>query len=173
MAPGTSGLRPVEVRVATRSEYGQVGRLVEQAYRDGGEIDASDDYAEVLRDAAGRARDSQVLVAVRDCRIVGSVTVIPFGARDSEIAVEGELEFRFLAVERGSWGTGVADALVHAVIDRASAQGLDVAMFIRLGNDAAVRLYDRHGFERLPERDWRPRPDVHLLGMVRRAAEPA
>lgn len=148
-----------------------MGRLVEQAYRDGGEIDASDDYGEVLRDAEGRARDSQVLVAVRDGRIVGSVTVIPAGARDSEIAVEGELEFRYLAVEREAWGTGVADELVRAVLDRARAQGLDVAMFIRQGNDAAVRLYARHGFERLPDRDWRPRPDVHLLGMVRRVAE--
>ncbi len=170
MTSGTSDHRPIEVRTATPSEYPRVGRLVERAYRDGGEIGGSDDYGQVLRDVAGRARESVVLVAVRDGRVVGSVTVIPAGSRDSEIAREGELEFRFLAVERAAWGTGAADALVQAVIDRARAEGVDTTLCIRVGNDAAVRLYARHGFTRLPDRDWSPRPDVRLLGMVLRTA---
>ena len=28
---------------------------------------------------------------------------------------------------------------------------------------AAHRIYERHGFERVPDRDWSPVPGVHLI----------
>lgn len=44
-------------------------------------------------------------------------------------------------------GSGAADALVEAVLDHARAEGLDsVILAVTVGNQAAGRLYDRHGF---------------------------
>ena len=106
---------PVVVRPIRPDELEAVGRLVESAYVDGGLLDNDRGYGAHVRDVPGRATAHPVLVAERQGRVVGSVTITPPGSTHSELAGEGEVEFRYLGVAREAWGTGVARALVDAV----------------------------------------------------------
>ena len=154
---------PLEIRPVRPEEYAETGDLVEAAYSAGGILDNDRGYGAHVRDVAGRAPDHPVLVAIRDGRIVGSVTITPFGSPQSELAREGEVEFRYLAVAPEAWGTGVAEALVDAVAAWAVEHGAErLVLCVIESNAAAARLYARLGFERDAERDWVPVPEVVL-----------
>jgi ribosomal protein S18 acetylase RimI-like enzyme len=91
--------------------------------------------------------------------------VLP-GGKYSELARDGEAEFRMLAVDPAAQRRGVARALVEACIDRASALGCAaIVISVRDFADAAQQLYIKFGFVRLPERDWKPMPQVQLLAL--------
>jgi len=69
-----------------------------------------------------------------------------------------------LAVTPKARGRGVGEALTRAVLDRARALGLSRAVLSSLdGMRSAHRLYERLGFTRLTERDWRPFPHITLI----------
>lgn len=150
------------VRDAVPREFDAVGELTAEAYLTGGALaDSSEDgYLSHLRDAASRAQKAQLLVAVADSEgagVVGTVTVSQFGTPWAEIAREGEAEMRMLAVRPSWWGRGVADAMVVDVIGRLRAEGVArIVLLVLDGNPAPVRLYERHGFRAVPERDWCP-----------------
>lgn len=159
---------PLLIRTAVPCEWDAIGDLVVHAYRSGyGLSDDENGYVRVLRDVAGRAPDSDVLVARDGDQLVGSVTILDPGARMAEIARPGEREFRFMAVDPQAWGRGVGRALVAEVIARSGDRPL-VCCVIE-GNDPASALYAACGFERLPERDWSPVPGVLLQAWVRPA----
>jgi GNAT superfamily N-acetyltransferase len=144
-------------------EYEETGVLVETAYTAGGLLDNDRGYGAHVRNVAGRAPDHPVLVALRDGRIVGSVTITPLGSPQSELAREGEVEFRYLAVAPQAWGTGVAQQLVAAVEDWAREHRAHrLVLCVIESNEPAARLYEHLGFERDPERDWVPVPAVVL-----------
>lgn len=63
-----------QVRPARPDELAESGEVVVAAYDADGVITAAHPYADHLRDAPGRARDSVVLVAVEDGEVVGAVT---------------------------------------------------------------------------------------------------
>jgi GNAT superfamily N-acetyltransferase len=154
---------PLEIRPVRPDEHEVTGGLVEAAYTAGGILDNDRGYGAHVRNVAGRASDHPVLVAVRGDRIVGSVTITPFGSPQSELAREGEVEFRYLAVAPEAWGTGVAQQLVAAVEDWAREHGAQrLVLCVIESNEAAARLYEQLGFERDPERDWVPVPEVVL-----------
>ena len=160
--------RPLIIRTAVPSEWPEIGELVVHAYVTGyGMSGTEDGYAGVLRDVAGRAADSEVLVAVAGDEIVGSVTMLGPGDRMAEISQPGEKEFRFMAVRPDRWGQGIARALVEAVIARAGDRPLVCCVID--GNEPALALYRACGFEPLPERDWEPAPGVSLRAMRRLA----
>jgi ribosomal protein S18 acetylase RimI-like enzyme len=157
-----------DVRPAREDEYGQAGELCVRAYVAGGHLDPTDHYANTLRNAAARAASSDVLVAVRDESIVGTVTICPAGSEWSELALDGESEFRFLAVDPSAWRTGVGEALVGAAETRARKRGQTSHVICVIDrNDGAHAFYRRLGFARLPERDWEPVPGVVLLAYRR------
>jgi ribosomal protein S18 acetylase RimI-like enzyme len=58
----------------------------------------------------------------------------------------------------------VGEALVDLVLGHFREQGAHAVVMSSLNEMAgAHRIYERHGFERVPERDWRPLPDVSLI----------
>ncbi len=167
---GDSGLVPdsLHVRPASVDDLEAVGELCVHAYASAGHLDPADVYAQTLRDARTRAQTAHILVAEREGRMVGTVTICPPGTPFAEIGRAGESEFRFLAVAPQAWRTGVGEALVEACEQRAVEAGADAHVICVIDrNHGAHRFYERLGFTRLPERDWSPRDGVDLLAYRR------
>ena len=157
---------PVVVRRATVDDLAATARISVEAYTGAGQLDDGPDgfYGTVLADTGSRESDALLLVAVRQEQVVGTVTICPPASSFREIGREGEVEFRFLAVAPEAWGHGVGDALVAACEEHARSTGSNrLVICVRDINSAAMTLYARHGFQRLPERDWHPVPQVALL----------
>jgi ribosomal protein S18 acetylase RimI-like enzyme len=160
----------VLIRVARPDDYPDIGRLTVAAYGAAGQLgDEVGGYRQVLLDVAGRAVDGTVLVAVdqQTDRPLGAVTFVLPGSRFSELAEADEAEFRMLAVDPAAQGHGVGRLLVGECLRRAAAAAgcAAVVLCYRDFVTSAYRLYAAMGFERIPERDWEPRPGVRLLGM--------
>jgi ribosomal protein S18 acetylase RimI-like enzyme len=69
-----------------------------------------------------------------------------------------------LAVAPQAQGQGVGAALVELCINRFREVGAPGIVLSTLpAMHSAHRLYERHGFVRVPERDWSPVPRVDLV----------
>ncbi len=158
-----------ELRLARPEEYVAVGELTAGAYLADGAMPAADPYYDVLRDAAARAADADLWVAVDgDGVLLGTVTWCPPGSSYRELAGPDEAEFRALAVAPAGRGRGVGEALVRHCLELAAGSGAGAVVISTAGwMTSAHRLYRRLGFLPAPGRDWSPRPDVRLLAMVR------
>jgi len=134
------------------------------------ETDASLDYAgtrdKVRADIAGRIRDSVALGAWIKGHLAGIVNYV--GGPDdpyAEFGGEDEAGIRMLAVGLQSQRRGVGAALIQACIDRARSEDKTrIVLHTTPWMHAAQRLYPKLGFERAAELDFRPEPDLPLLG---------
>lgn len=148
-------------------EHCEAGRIVAAAYRalPGALLD--DGYAALLADVGTRAAQADVLVAVTsaDIGLLGCVTFVPDASSPwSELLEEGESGVRMLAVRPDAQRRGIGRALVRSCVERAAQLG-SVALMLHTTPwmTAAHALYASAGFERFPERDWTPTPEVPLL----------
>jgi ribosomal protein S18 acetylase RimI-like enzyme len=156
----------VEVRTARAEEYEAIGRLTVEAYRADGQLGGEHGYERILADVAGRAAHGEVLVAVDDGEVLGSVTFVRPGTPFAELSRPGEAEFRMLAVDPSAQGRGVGEALARACVSRAAElHCVAVVICARSFSAPAHRLYGRLGFVRTPELDWSPAPGVDLIGL--------
>jgi ribosomal protein S18 acetylase RimI-like enzyme len=155
-----------EIRPATPAEFPAIADLCVAAYA--AFLVGDDHYVATLRNAARRAVEAELLVAV-DTDVLGTVTFVPEGGPFGEIAGPDETEFRMLAVSPAAQGRGVGTALLQHVIE-ASAGRERVVCSSRPDMRAAHRIYERFGFTRAPERDWSPVPGVDLIAFVRPSA---
>jgi ribosomal protein S18 acetylase RimI-like enzyme len=155
----------VEIRPPRPEEYAAAGEVTVQAYDVDGHLAGDVGYDAKLRDVAARAELAEVLVAVDSAgEVLGTVTVVRPGSPYAEISRPGELEFRMLAVAPSARGRGIGEALTRAVLERAQALGIRKVVLSSLaGMHSAHRLYERLGFARLAERDWRPFPHISLI----------
>jgi ribosomal protein S18 acetylase RimI-like enzyme len=154
------------IRRAVPDEYAAVGDLCVAAYGD--LLDGTGDYVDALRDAAGRAADAELLVAV-DEQLLGTITFVADGGPLGEIAKPDETEFRMLAVSPAAQGRGIATALLQHLIDETARRGrAGIVCSSQPAMRAAHRIYAKLGFTRDPERDWSPLPGVDLLAFARR-----
>ncbi|TQM31260.1 GNAT family N-acetyltransferase [Nocardia bhagyanarayanae] len=150
------GASELIIRAATPEEYAAVGELTVDVYVGEGYVRPGSPYVAELADAERRAAAAaEVLVAVYDDRVIGSLTVASYGTPYAEIARPGELEFRMLAVAKRARGLGAGTALVRTVIEMASERGCEAVALTTMSAMAdARRIYDRFGFVAVPERDW-------------------
>jgi GNAT superfamily N-acetyltransferase len=152
----------IEVRPAQPAEYATLGELTATTFLTEGLTDEG--YAATLRDVAGRAGSSTVLVALLEGRVVGGITAVTQGGPYAEGTDPGTAVIRMLVTDPTARGTGVGQALVEAAIELARADGcLTVRLSTQPMMTAAHRLYERLGFVRTPEADWYPEPDLLLL----------
>ncbi|HEX3791201.1 MAG TPA: GNAT family N-acetyltransferase [Pseudonocardiaceae bacterium] len=168
---GGSAAAAVRVRLARHDDPGEladIGAITVQAYQVDGHVSASQEYAAELADTGRRARDAELLVAVTGAeQPIGTVTVVRPGTPFAEISKPDELEFRMLAVHPAARRTGVAARLVQEVLLRARAEGYRRVVLSSTDRmNPAHRLYTRLGFQREPDRDWNPNPQVHLLAFA-------
>jgi GNAT superfamily N-acetyltransferase len=161
----------VIVRAVEPSEFERLGELTVAAYHalPGHVVEA--DYDAELRDVAARvaAVDTEVLVAVEGPTVLGGVTYVASSASPYfELGPDpGAASFRMLAVDPAAEGAGAGRALVAEVLARARRAGrtrLVIHSTPWMGR--AHGLYERIGFVRRPDLDWRPAPDVPLWGFV-------
>jgi ribosomal protein S18 acetylase RimI-like enzyme len=154
---------PLTVEPARPDDYARIAALTVDVYVGGGL--ATPAYAPELADVAGRAGRSELLV-VRDAggSVVGSVALVLTGDFGNVITSDEEAAFRMLVVDPVAQGRGIGELLVATCLERARAAGKRRMV---ISTDplmtSAHRLYERFGFTRLPERDWRPEPGVELL----------
>lgn len=160
---------PAEIAVGAADpvEFPRIAELTAGIYRDEGYADER--YLVTLRDVAGRAAHSELLVArAPGGRIVGSVALVLDGEFGEVLTSPDEAGFRMLVVDASARGGGVGELLVRTCLDRARASG---KRRVVISTDprmlGAHRLYERLGFRRLAERDWSPMDGVHLLVYAR------
>lgn len=154
----------VTIRPARAEELDAVGEMTMRAYTEGGHLSETSDYGQVLRDTAGRAAEAELLVAAEEGEVLGTVTLAEPGGAYCDIAEDGELEFRMLAVAPSSAGRGIGRALVRAVVERARERGMRrVVLSSQASMTIAHRLYEALGFHREVDRDWRPAAHLELL----------
>jgi len=157
----------VLIRDATHAEMEEVGQVRVTAYRAGGYLSETSVYEADLR-ALGVDGHGDVLIAVGTGddhnTILGTVMLQPWPYAGQVLTDQSEAEIRALAVAPGAQGGGVGGALVRAVIERALAREVRRLMLLtRPDMHAAQRLYERAGFQRMPDRDWSPAPGFPLL----------
>jgi [ribosomal protein S18]-alanine N-acetyltransferase len=84
-------------------------------------------------------------------------------------ATQHDADVQTVAVRRDRQGSGVGDLLVNALLDEAARRGVDrVLLEVREGNEAALRLYARHGFASMGRRRGYYGPGLDAVVMERR-----
>jgi ribosomal protein S18 acetylase RimI-like enzyme len=153
----------LEVRTARPEELDAAGDLVADVYVAEG-WSTRDEYTAELRDARTRADHADLLVAVADGSVVGTVTLVLDGGRYAESYQPGDAVIRMLATAPSARGQGVAGRLVEEAVRRSREAGRSaVRLATQPGMLAAQRLYARQGFVRTPDWDWAPVPGLDLL----------
>jgi GNAT superfamily N-acetyltransferase len=113
------------------------------------------------------------IVAELDGKLVGAVHLYPATAPAYSRATVGAAsavwpEIRLLAVATAARGRGVATALMDECLRRARAAGASaVGLHTMDVMQVAVRMYERMGFVRTPETDFRPAPGTLVKGYRR------
>jgi GNAT superfamily N-acetyltransferase len=125
-------------------------------------------YLKDILDLEGRAEASELLVAELGDRIVGCVSYFPPGSKASypsdsysERWPDDWSAIRLLAVDPGARGHGVGRRLTVVCIERAKKAGAPaMGLHTTAPMGIARAMYERMGFERAPQYDFRPGPTV-------------
>jgi len=148
------------IEAVTISAYQQYAELI-PAYWEG--------YRENILATLADVQQVQQIVAEQDGTIVGAVLLYPAGtavATSADAVVSASApEVRLLAVEPAARGHGVGAALMDECIRRARQIGA-TALTLHTADimQAALRLYERLGFQRAAELDFEPLPGAAIKG---------
>lgn len=140
------------IRSAGPDDVVAIADLTVQAYLDGGHMPPGSPYIATLRNVGPRLGETLVLEGAGS--LAASVAALPHGHVMAEATEPGEWEFRYLAVRKDFWGSGLGTRLVTAAEDRARRSGAE-AMVLRVvdHNPRAMRLYEHLGYRHLADRD--------------------
>ena len=139
------------IATLTHTAYAEYAKIMDPTAWEG--LDSAVDAALASTDAIDR------IVAVHDGTVIGSVLLYPPAAQAYSFTSERAAgpELRLLAVAPEWRGKGVGEALVHECVRRARASGAtELGLHTSHSMRTAMRLYERLGFVRAPERDFRP-----------------
>jgi GNAT superfamily N-acetyltransferase len=119
-------------------------------------------YRDEIRDVRSRLGDATLIVAAEDKRLLGAVTYYPDGSKDERGGWPSAWAvIRLLAVHPDARGRGIGRLLTEECIRRARpagriAVGLHTTEFMAI----ARAMYERMGFVRAPQFDFRPVPEL-------------
>lgn len=149
------GTAAPRVRDAAPADHPAIAELTMAAYAAGGHMRREDPYMRQLADVAHRAEHGEVVVVELDGDVAASAVITWPGEVLSELAREGEMEFRMLAVDPRHQGRGVARTLVRHLMTRAEqTPGTEAVVLCSLRSmTAAHALYRSEGFVADPSRD--------------------
>ncbi|GAC1650232.1 MAG: hypothetical protein NVS9B15_09730 [Acidobacteriaceae bacterium] len=129
------------------------------------------DYMENIRRTLEEDHRATLLVAMDGDEIVASTMLYPAGLKIYTYLPEGSAypELRLLAVSPQARGRGFGRALVKECISRVRDGGESAITLHTSGVMlAAMKLYIGMGFERYPEIDFYPEPDLCVQGYILR-----
>ncbi|KIL48422.1 GNAT family N-acetyltransferase [Jeotgalibacillus campisalis] len=165
----------IHIRKARKEEVPLIRKQRVDAYREH-TISISAEHWQALKKAITSEADQQpgvdLLVAESEGKIVGSVALFP-AKTDAYEGFTDALDYpelRVLAVSSEARGKGVGSALIQACIDLAKERGSN-AIGLHTGSfmGSAIALYEKHGFERLPEHDFEPANDGVIVKAFKRS----
>jgi ribosomal protein S18 acetylase RimI-like enzyme len=169
----------IVVREALEHEYDEVGTVTFLGFGHGepGAVRPDAARESLLRDARTRAEQGALLVAIDEstARIVGTATLLRPGAPLTRQSRDGETEVRLLAVLPEARRLGAGWNLMTAAVETARRWARDggpvdgVVLDTGPRNIRSQRLYNRLGFERVPERETQPASQGGFLVVYRRA----
>lgn len=144
------------IRPLTRGDdFRSAGEVVQRGYFALVGYPHDEVYDKYVADIASRLDDSLVVGAFVDGRIVGCLTYV--SSNDSVHAEHDDsaaASFRYFAVDPSAQGGGIGGAMIQWVIERARADGKQRIFIHTLTMmSAAMYLYERFGFVRVPEKD--------------------
>lgn len=126
---------------------------------------------QAISSEADNEEEVELIVAESEGQIIGSVVLFPphTDAYEGYVDAMDYPEIRMLAVNPEAQGKGVASALIAECIKRSREKGYS---FIGLHTgefmEKAIKLYERKGFERLPQYDFEPANDGIIVKAFRR-----
>lgn len=125
-------------------------------------------YRQALLDALAGTGQVERIVAEQAGKIVGSVQLYPPTMSAYQGSVMTDVagpEVRLLAVDPAIRGRGIGKALMLECIKRAKNSGYSVlGLHTMNAMQAAMQMYERMGFVRVPELDFRPMEHVIVEG---------
>jgi GNAT superfamily N-acetyltransferase len=166
-------MNEIQVRDARESDREAILAVTLTAYEEYGAVmpaEAWREYREGIVRTLGDVRSAaQQVVAEREGRVVGTALLYPAGTRvvrpdGGEVVFEWP-EIRLLAVGPGERGRGVGRAIVRECIRRAREAGAGaITLHTTDFMSTAMAMYERMGFVRAPELDFRPDERVLVKG---------
>ncbi len=127
-------------------------------------------YRQNILDTLAEVTPAEQIVAEQNGTILGTVLLYPAGLTfqrsDGAPTPRSELpEVRLLAVAPSQRGQGIGAALMDECVRRARASGA-AALTLHTTDimQAAMGLYERMGFVRAPELDFKPAPELTIKG---------
>ncbi|MDG5473726.1 GNAT family N-acetyltransferase [Jeotgalibacillus sp. ET6] len=164
----------IHIRKAKKEEVPLIRKQRVEAYREHTHA-ISKEHWQALEKAISSEADQQpgveLLAAEWEGKIVGSVALFP-AKTDAYEGFTDALDYpelRVLAVSSEARGKGVGSALIDACIAMAKENGSE-AIGLHTGSfmKDAITLYEKHGFERLPEHDFEPANDGIIVKAFKR-----
>lgn len=156
------------IRDARPEDMDETISVMLAAYREyapAGSAEAWQRYSKDVADVRSRLPFSQLVVAEQGGRIVGAVTFFPEGSRsEAEGWPRGWAGLRLLAVRPDHRGRGIGRMLTEECIRRARRSGVrTLGLHTTTLMRVAQGMYERMGFARAPEYDFRIEPDILVL----------
>jgi GNAT superfamily N-acetyltransferase len=124
-------------------------------------------YAANIRTTVEETDPEYCIVATRDDLVVGSVYLFPADTPlyGDEPRKDAYPEVRLLAVPPQERGKGIGQVLMDECVTRARGIGARaLGLHTTTVMEAALRMYLRMGFVRVPETDFTPAPGVTIMG---------
>ncbi len=162
----TTAAQGLIIRNARLDELDEAARLMVEAYEQYAKNIPPEHwkaYRDDIMDVRGRLDGAELIVAELKGRLVGAVTLYLDPSKAETSWPKEWAGIRLLAVPPRYRGKGIGKALMDECVRRARERGYKaIGLHTTDMMDVARGMYERMGFVRVPEFDFRPSPD-HLV----------